>query len=47
MNELVPVADMALALYDEETSALHYILAKKAKTKTCATECSVVLKNGR
>ena len=28
MNELIPVADMALALYDEETSALHYILGE-------------------
>lgn len=33
MNELVPVADMALALYDEETSALHYIFGEESENE--------------
>lgn len=33
MNELFPIADMALALYDEETSSLHYIFGEEGENE--------------
>ena len=33
MNELFPIADMALALYDEETSSLHYIFGEERENE--------------
>ena len=33
MNELFPIADMALALYDEETSSLHDIFGEEGENE--------------
>ena len=44
MNELFPIADMALALYDEETSSLHYIFGEEGENEDLCNRMDAVLK---
>ena len=44
MNELFPIADMALALYDEKPHLCIIFSVKKERTKICVTGWNAVLK---